>query len=84
MRGIRGGGLHDPCAVLAVTQSGLVSLTRRQVGVELAGTLTRGMTVVDQRLPVGVDDPDGNVWHGHTLDHPAALAALLDAVAGRG
>ena len=84
VRGARGGGLHDPCAVLAVTHPGLVSHTRRQVGIELTGTLTRGMTVVDQRLPAGIDDPDGNVWHGHTLDHPAALAALLAAVAALG
>ncbi len=84
VRGARGGGLHDPCAVLAVTHPGLVAHTRRQVGVELTGTLTRGMTVVDQRLPPGMDDPDGNVWHGHTLDHGAALDALLTAVAACG
>ena len=80
IRGIRQGGFHDPCAVLAVTHPDLVRRTLRRVDVELAGTHTRGMTVVDQRPPPGHDDPDGNVWHGHTLDHPAALAALLDAV----
>ena len=80
IRGIRQGGFHDPCAVLAVTHPDLVARTLRRVEVELAGTHTRGMTVVDQRPPPGHDDPGGNVWHGHTLDHPAALAALLEAV----
>ncbi|MEM7339707.1 MAG: nucleoside hydrolase [Actinomycetota bacterium] len=81
IRGRRQGGLHDPCAVLAVTHPGLVSHVRRRVEVELAGTHTRGMTVVDQRLPAGVDDPEGSVEHGHTLDHGAARSALLDALA---
>ena len=84
VRGIRAGGLHDPCAVLAVTHPGLVTHVRRRVAMELTGTLTRGMTVVDQRPPFGIDDPAGNVEHGHTLDHPAALAALLEAVQALG
>ncbi|MCP3987971.1 MAG: ribonucleoside hydrolase [Actinomycetia bacterium] len=84
IRGVRRGGLHDPCAVLAVTHPEIVGRTRRRVEVELSGTHTRAMTVVDQRLPPGVDDPTGNVWHGHTLDHPAALAALMEAVAAHG
>ena len=58
----------------------IVTHALRQVGVELAGTLTRGMTVVDQRVAPGVDDPEGTVWHGHTLDPAAARAALLEAV----
>jgi inosine-uridine nucleoside N-ribohydrolase len=84
VRGVRGGGLHDPCAVLAVTHPGIIHHARRQVAMELNGSLTRGMTVVDQRLPGGVDDPAGNVWHGHRLDHPAARAALLEAVSVAG
>ncbi len=81
VRGHRVGGLHDPCAVLAVTDPETIAHTLRRVQVELAGSITRGMTVVDQRPPAGVDDESGNVWHGHTLDHPRALALLLDAVA---
>jgi inosine-uridine nucleoside N-ribohydrolase len=84
IRGRRRGGFHDPCAVLAVTHPGIVERTLRRVAVELAGTHTRGMTVVDQRRPTGDDDPGGNVWHGHTLDHPAALGALLEAVEAHG
>lgn len=84
VRGRRRGGLHDPCAVLAVTHPDVVAHTRRQVAVELQGAHTRGMTVVDQRPGPGVDDPDGNVWHGHRLDHPTALAYLVEAVAAHG
>ena len=76
---------HVPAAVDHLIQRGefLTSYLRR-VAVELTGTHTRGMTVVDQRPPAGHDDPDGNVWHGHTLDHSAALAALLEAVEAHG
>ena len=84
IRGRRQGGLHDPCAVLAVTHPEIVGRSLRRVAVELTGTHTRGMTVVDQRPSAGHDDPDGNVWHGHTLDHSAALAALLEAVEAHG
>lgn len=84
IRDVRRGGLHDPCAVLAVTHPDIVARAKRRVDVELAGTHTRAMTVVDQRPEQGVDDPDGNVWHGHTLDHPAALDALLRAVRAHG
>jgi inosine-uridine nucleoside N-ribohydrolase len=45
----RGGAVHDPCAVLCVTHPGLFDLHERRVDVELTGTHTRGMTVVDER-----------------------------------
>jgi len=81
IRGARRGGLHDPCAVLAVTHPEVVARSRRRVEVELTGTHTRGMTVIDQRPAAGDDDPAGNLWHGHTLNRAAAEAALLEAVA---
>ncbi len=84
IRGTRRGGLHDPCAVLAVTHPELVGHTRRQVAVELAGTHTRGMTVVDRRPGRGVDDPAGNLWHGHTIDSAEAQRLFLAAVDARG
>jgi inosine-uridine nucleoside N-ribohydrolase len=83
VRGERRGGLHDPVAVLAVTHPSIVQHALRRVDVELQGTYTRGMTVVDQRAPTA-GQPAPNVWHGHTLDHPAALAALLAAVSAHG
>jgi len=84
VRGRRRGGLHDPCAVLAITHAELVAHVQRHVAVELSGAITRGMTVVDQRPGPGVDDPGGNVWHGHTLDGAGALTSLLAAVAAHG
>lgn len=77
--GDRRGGLHDPCAVLAVTDPDVIAFTDRHVGVELRGELTRGMTVVDQRP----GDRSTNVRHGHTLDHAVARRLLLDAIAAR-
>jgi inosine-uridine nucleoside N-ribohydrolase len=77
-RGSRTGGLHDPCAVLAVTNPEVIESERRHVAVELSGSLTRGMTVVDLR-PAGGDEP--NVVHGHTLDADRARRLVLDAVA---
>jgi inosine-uridine nucleoside N-ribohydrolase len=45
----RGGAVHDPCAVLAVTHAALFDMHERRVDIELTGTHTRGMTVVDER-----------------------------------
>lgn len=75
------GGLHDPCAVLAVTHPEVVSSTARHVAVELDGSITRGMTVVDQRR-ARTGEP--NVFHGHTLDHPKARSLIIEAIAGLG
>jgi len=74
----RRGGMHDPCAVLAVTHPELIRRTLRHVDVELRGELTRGMTVVDRRngAPAG-----GNVQHAHSIDNLQARALLLEAVA---
>ena len=78
IRGLRQGGLHDPCAVLAVTNPEVIQSTARRVEVELSGSLTRGMTVVDQR-PGRTENP--NVHHGHTLHHPEARRLVLSALA---
>ena len=55
LRGLTGSSavaMHDPCAVFAVTHPGLFEFAPRDVSVELTGSLTRGMTVVDERLRV--------------------------------
>ena len=80
----RRGGLHDPCAVFAVTHPDAIDRTRRPVDIELDGRLTRGMTVVDFRP--GPPDPTGdrraaNVEHCHTLDHERCRRLFLEAVA---
>jgi inosine-uridine nucleoside N-ribohydrolase len=81
LTGERLGGLHDPCAVLAVTHPHVVEHTARPVSVELTGTITRGMTVVDQRR---ARTPEPNVFHGHTLDHQAARQLVVEAIEVQG
>lgn len=55
------GPLHDPCAVLALTHADYFSFDRRHVDIELQGSLTRGMTVVDQRGVKGGSTPNVSV-----------------------
>ncbi len=86
----RQGGLHDPCAVLAVTHPEAIDRTPRPVDVELGGRLTRGMTVVDVRpgatgrSPSSTGRPIANVEHCHTLDHERCRRLFLEAVAASG
>jgi len=77
----RQGGMHDPCAVLAVTHPDLIGRTLRSVEVELNGDFTRGMTVVDQRPG---SRSAGNVEHCHSLDDGRCRSLLLEAVAALG
>jgi inosine-uridine nucleoside N-ribohydrolase len=80
-RGSRTGGLHDPCAIIAVTHPALIEATPRHVEVELHGATTRGMTVVDRRGPGVGAEP--NVLHGHRLDHAAARSLVMEAIRAR-
>jgi inosine-uridine nucleoside N-ribohydrolase len=73
----RDAALHDPCAVLAVTDPHLLDVTTRRVMIETAGEHTRGMTVVDRRPWVR----GGNVEWAHTIDASAATEAVLAAFA---
>jgi inosine-uridine nucleoside N-ribohydrolase len=72
-----GGALHDPCAVLAVTHPELFDLHDRWVAVELNGTYTRGMTVVDERGHH--DGPPANARVAYGVDSAAALRLIVDA-----
>ena len=79
LTGRREGALHDPCAVLAITHPHLFEFRPRRVVVELDGTHTRGMTVVDERF----DPPAGShgvVEVGYVADGPAVLDLVVDAV----
>ena len=72
--------LHDPCAVLAITDPDLFEGRRRQVWVECHGSHTRGMTLVDRRPWA----PDGNVQWCERIDAPpppprAIIAAIAAA-----
>ncbi len=66
--------LHDPCAVLAVTHPDLFEFTNHRVRIELHGTHTRGMTVIDRRVARG---PVEVAWR---VDAPRALRLIGDAV----
>ena len=66
--------LHDPCAVLAVTHPDLFELTGHRVRIELHGTHTRGMTVIDRRVARG---PVEVAWR---VDASRALRLIGDAV----
>ena len=80
LAGERRAALHDPCAVLALTHPHLLRFEPRAVDVELAGRLTRGMTVVDERTLRRRDPP--NVEVGYEIDADAALEVVLEAVLG--
>ena len=78
--GERATALHDPCAVLAVTHPELFEFAPRAVGVELAGALTRGMTVVDER-PGRLGAP-ANARVAYGIDAARAMALVLESLRG--
>jgi inosine-uridine nucleoside N-ribohydrolase len=67
--------LHDPCAVLTVARPELFGFASRGVAVELRGTHTRGMTLIDRR-----EWMTGPVQVAETVDSQAALAAIVEAI----
>lgn len=71
--------LHDPCAILALTHPELITFEPRHVTVELTGTHTRGMTVVDERRVMNDLKPNAEV--GITIDRNAATDVLMTALA---
>lgn len=71
------GALHDPCAVLAVTNPELFGLVPRRVDIELDGQHTRGMTVVDSRP--SVEAAEQNALVGYTVDSARVLRMIIDA-----
>lgn len=75
---LRGAAVHDPLAVLALTHPALFTRTPRPVAIELAGTHTRGMTVIDQRHILDRAEPNCDVLT--TVDHVAGFELLIDAI----
>jgi inosine-uridine nucleoside N-ribohydrolase len=67
--------LHDPCAVLAVTHPQLFGFGNHRVSIELHGTHTRGMTVIDRRVRRG---PVEVAWD---VESVAVLELIRQAVA---
>jgi len=74
------GPLHDPCAVLAVTDPQLFTAAAYHVAVETQGELTRGATVVDRRTGPRSNRPNTTVLE--TIDDEAAFAVLLETLGG--
>jgi inosine-uridine nucleoside N-ribohydrolase len=79
---LAGAAVHDPCAVLALTHPALFERAARNVAVETAGRLTRGMTVIDRRT--GRDRPAANCDVLTRIDADAAWDVIVDAVAAHG
>ncbi len=79
--GLEAAPMHDPCAVLAVTRPDLFTFGVRHVDVETEGSLTRGMTVVDERPGT---DASPNCEVAYSLNADAALALIVDAVCSYG
>ena len=69
--------LHDPCAVLAITDPHLFESRTRRVVVECQGRHTRGMTLVDQRPWAH----SGNVEWCERLDAHAAARLIVESIA---
>ena len=69
--------VHDPCAVAYVIDQSVMETVRVPLDIELAGTLTLGMTVADFRAPAP-DDCTTQV--ARKLDHPKFWALVTDAL----
>ena len=78
LTGNRDAALHDPCAVLAITHPQLVHAEARHVAVETDGRLTRGMTVVDERVGRPRFEPTAKV--AYRIDAAAAMALVMEAL----
>ncbi len=70
--------LHDPCAVIAITNPELVTTARVPVVIETNGEHTRGMTLVDRRPWMR---GSGNVEWAEHIDAPAALDVVSESIA---
>ena len=72
------GPVHDPCAILAVTHPHLFEMASRPVSVEVNGTHTRGMTVVDERGPRA--EMPFNCDVAYDADTEALIGQMMQAV----
>ena len=79
--GFPAAAVHDPVAVARVIAPEVVRCVQANVVVELAGTFTRGATVVDR---FGVTGRAANAQVALELDAPAFWALVTDAVAALG
>ncbi|NQY56371.1 MAG: nucleoside hydrolase [Ilumatobacteraceae bacterium] len=75
---IEGAAIHDPLAVLAITHPEVFTSVARHVQVELRGSVTRGMTVIDLRQIT--DRPAPNCEVLATVDADAAFEVVRAAI----
>lgn len=80
--GLPSAPMHDPCAVMAVTQPDFFETERLNVSVERYGEVTRGMTLCDTREMHHRKDTNATVLT--QIDRDAAFRHLLDALASYG
>lgn len=77
--GMDGGAVHDPCSVLVLSHPELFVRRAAHVVVELNGTHTRGMTLIDQRDLREVQSPNCDVlWE---IQAEPAFDVMIDAIA---
>lgn len=76
---IVGAPVHDPCAVMALTHPQLFTRRRAHVQIETHGTLTAGMTLIDDRDLKDKPAPNCDVQTG--IDADAAWQVLVEAIA---
>ncbi len=82
IRGWSGAPIHDATAVMAVLDPDLFEGDHRPVAIELNGSHTRGMTVIDER-PGGLDGRTGSKNNANvlrTVNAEAVVTAITDAV----
>ncbi len=77
LTGWTGAPIHDACAVLTVTHPHLFNGDRRPVAIELTGTHTRGMTVVDNRPSIAENH---NTLVLRTVDANAVIKLIVEAI----
>lgn len=71
--------LYDPVAAVALTDASALQFAPAHVVVELLGRHTRGMTVVERRVPARAM---ANAWVATLVDEGRVRAAVLGALAG--
>ena len=72
------GAMHDPCAVLVITHPEVFHCEPRSVTIELAGTHTRGQTLVDERGWPGIEP---NCLVAYRTNASRALGLIMQAIA---
>ncbi len=76
--GLPDGPLHDPVAVIAVAEPGIVPRVHTRLDVELDGTETLGATSVDLD---GVLHREPNAWVATGLDVDRFWASMVETLA---